>query len=149
MLKKLTIVFASMLLIGIAFVVYIDMENDGGGSSGTVAADTRSAVQRFVDNYGNELRRSFEEAAMLFGDGASIDIAAGTGEKFIFTFTFGPYADIEELVLFMEGLTPILIPEFEELAVRLRYELGVDSLAVTVRFKDFDGGLQNEIRFFS
>jgi len=111
------------------------------------AAATTTAVQEFLDEYGDEIRAEFGDIAQLLGEGASIDIVAGTGEELVFVFAYGPDTDTDGVGDALELLMPMLGPVFELVASELQEELGVDEITVTVRYTDYAGNVLAEESF--
>jgi len=152
MFKKLT-----MVLISAVFMSAV-LAGCGNGNTTTPATpaapqeaappvESRSVVQQFLEDYGDDIRAEFGEIAAFLGDGASIDVVAGTGEEMIFIFTYGPDAETEGLAEVLEQLMPLLEPVFEEVAYELMNELGVDSLTVSVQYREYDGTIITEQSF--
>jgi len=108
---------------------------------------TTTAVQEFLNEYGDDIRAEFGDIAQLLGDGASIDIVAGTGEELIFVFAYGPDTDTDGVGDALELLMPMLGPVFELVASELQEELGVDEITVTVRYTDYSGNVLAEESF--
>ena len=112
-----------------------------------VQIETRSVVQRFLDEYGDDIRADFGELAELFDEGASIDIIAGDGEEFIFIFAYGPDSDAEVFIEELEAVIPLKGAMFEIFAAQLQYELDVDELIITVRYEDYHGNVVAKEQF--
>jgi len=112
-----------------------------------VQTETISAVQTFLDEYGEDIRAEFGELSVLLGEGANIDIVAGDGEEFIFIFAYGPDADTDAFAATLEAVMPLMGSMFDIFAIQLQEELGVDTLTITVRYEDYDGNVLAEESF--
>jgi len=148
MIKRVAMVLMSVFLISVVLVGCGNDNANGNGNGGTTIAEPvtpvapveeLSAVQQFLDEYGDEIRAEFGDIAELLGPGASIDVVAGNGEELIFVFTYGPDQETEGLGEILEILMPVLGDVFEEVAAELQVELGVDELTVTVEYRAYDG----------
>jgi len=157
MIKKLAMILISAFLMGAILAGCAPNHVPPVAPSGTLVEtptmpeaqieETRSAVQKFLDEYGDDIRAEFGELAELFDEGASIDIIAGDGEEFIFIFAYGPNADEEAFAEELEAVMPLKGAMFEIFAAQLQYELGVDELIITVRYEDYDGNVLAEESF--
>ena len=165
MRKKLTTILISMFLMGVVFagcatnnapaqsppaasVAQEALEPPTTPAVPETQIETRSAVQEFLDEYGDDIRADFGELAELLGEGAWIDITAGDGEEFIFIFAFGP-EDTDALAGALYDVIPLLSSVFDTFTAQLQEELGVDELTVTVRYEGYDGSLLAQESFFA
>ena len=94
---------------------------------------TNSPVEEFLSEYGDELQ---DELAAIMGNAGRVEVAAGRGNEMVFSFHFETIADAGELKAALDALEPV----FETLAGEIQEELELDSIRLTVRFYDTDGG---------
>lgn len=166
-MRKIVIILLSIFLAGLALagctgnnvideevysivdVVPVEVAPEESTSEEIAAEESMSAVQLFLDEYGDEFRADFAIIAMLLGDGASIDIVAGEGEELVFVFAHSPDMETDALSEALEGLISSLIPVLEFMADELGARLGIDEFTITVRHTDYAGNVLAEESFLA